>query len=809
MGKLGDCAAKAWRFALAAALVVTLAPLPAQAQEGGEADASAASEPDGSSPQASADASDAPAEPSTEGLEGYVEGDLATEEGLYDLEEGAPIEDEGAEGAAVALATGSEQASAKLDAWIKENLTAGMTPYQKMLKACAWSASQTYDSNHNSWQDLVLYNAGTCWSGSYFMEEVGKRIGVECRTRNAERDVFAASSSHRDAIARFSNGSYTVFDATPGFGAYWDENPPYIASGNTIRQYDGFAKNVVIPSAINGTTITELEGEALMRSSIATLIEQVSIPATITSIGDNCFAGLMSCTAYNVDAANPAYKSVDGVLYTKDGKTLVAYPQGRASASFSVPSGVTAIASGAFTNARKLASVTIPSTVKSIGAYAFQDCRSLASVTIPEGVAEIRVQTFMKCPLLTAISFPSSVKVIEHDAFMMTGIRKVVLPKTVERVADGAFSSMLGEYSGGGIDEAYVYNPRAVLEGNPFFLCTVYGYKGSTAQAYAEYAGLTFKDIAASATPSVVWNRLSGPVALDTMAAITEQGFAGGSCDSVVVATMDGYWDALTASGLAGLRGCPILLTDGDSLSLQAYDQIRRLDVKTVYLAGGTAAVSKAVERDIQSLGPKTVRLAGATAVDTALKIYEHGKGSWSKTAVIATSATFQDALSASPFAYARRAPVFLANATTKKLDEKVRSAIVKGGFTEVLICGGPAAISTAVEKQLPGVTCVRKGGDTCYETSSAIASYCISKGMTPNVVGVATGESYYDALAGAALCGKSSSAIVLVSDGNRSAIDSFVKPNSAKITAGFVFGGSAAVSDATFSALVKAAPGV
>ncbi|TNU90287.1 hypothetical protein FIC87_09310 [Eggerthella lenta] len=302
-------------------------------------------------------------------------------------------------------------------------------------------------------------------------------------------------------------------------------------------------------------------------------------------------------------------------------------------------------------------------------------------------------------------------------------------------------------------------------------------------------------------------SRLAGPIALDTMKSITTRGFAAGSCDSVVVATMDGYWDALTASSLAGLKKCPILLTDKGSLSSQTASEIKRLGASTVYIAGGTAAIAKGVENSISKLpGVKSVkRLAGATAIDTALKIYQQGKGSWGKTAVVATSSTFQDALSISPYAYAKKAPIFLSNASTHKLDGQVLSAIKNGGFSRVVIVGGTAAVSGQVENQLAGISTSRLAGATAYETSSAIADWCVSQGMKADKLGVATGESYYDALAGASLCGKNNAALVLVSDGNRSTVSSFIAPRKKSISHVYVFGGPAAVSEDTCDA-VKAA---
>lgn len=303
---------------------------------------------------------------------------------------------------------------------------------------------------------------------------------------------------------------------------------------------------------------------------------------------------------------------------------------------------------------------------------------------------------------------------------------------------------------------------------------------------------------------SVNVGRFSGMTALDTMYYIS-MSFT--KSDAVVVATMDGYWDALTASALAGLHDCPIVLTEGKNLSDRASRAILNSGASKVYIAGGPAAVSTGVESAIKKLnGVSTVkRLAGDIAIDTALKIYEEGKGSWGKTAVVATSGTFQDALSVSPYAYAKRAPIFLANASTHKLDPQVLSAIKGGGFDRVVIVGGTAAISSDVEGQLSGIETKRLAGPTAYETSGAIAAWCLTEGMTAANTGVATGSSYYDALAGAALCGLNNSALVLVDDGYRTNIDKFIAKNKNSVRDVLVFGGPAAVSDGTFKAIKSA----
>ena len=306
------------------------------------------------------------------------------------------------------------------------------------------------------------------------------------------------------------------------------------------------------------------------------------------------------------------------------------------------------------------------------------------------------------------------------------------------------------------------------------------------------------------AASSVV--RLQGPIALDTMKSISTEGFADDSCSEVVVATTDGYWDALTACGFAGLSSTPVLLTDSEALSVQTASEIERLGAETVYVAGGPAAVSDNVVHQIRAItGVGSVeRLAGETAVGTAIEVFKGGKG-WGDTAIVATSASFHDALSIAPYAYANNAPIFLAEADSGILSDESLEAIKSGGFKKVYIVGGKMAVYEEVEAQLGTLFAGRHSGATAYETSVAIANWCVSEGMSADKVGIATGTDYYDALAGAALCGKNNSALVLISDDNRVAVSGFLTPHASRIASAYVFGGPAAVSHDAFGAIAYA----
>ncbi|MDO4571327.1 MAG: leucine-rich repeat domain-containing protein [Planctomycetia bacterium] len=147
-----------------------------------------------------------------------------------------------------------------------------------------------------------------------------------------------------------------------------------------------------------------------------TSLTSVTIPRSVETIATSAFCGCKGLTSIQVTEENPHYKSVDGVLYTKDGRTLCACPA-RKEGSCTIPEGVETIGWRAFEDCTGLTSVTIPESVKTIGGSAFEGCSGLTSVTIPDGVENIGERAFNGCSGLTSVTIPGSVKTIEYRAF--------------------------------------------------------------------------------------------------------------------------------------------------------------------------------------------------------------------------------------------------------------------------------------------------------------------------------------------------------------------------------------------------------
>ena len=301
-----------------------------------------------------------------------------------------------------------------------------------------------------------------------------------------------------------------------------------------------------------------------------------------------------------------------------------------------------------------------------------------------------------------------------------------------------------------------------------------------------------------------IWYRLSGEGRYDTMKAIVDEGFTktGGT---VVVTTGEDFKDALSAAGLAGYYKAPIVTTNGKSLSKQAKQVLNRLKPKRVIVLGGPVVVSDKVLGQIQTTtGVTPKRIFGNDSCETSAKAAVALKNKWKDgTAIIATNASFKDALSVAPIAYAKGYPILLTSGN-KTITKPVLDALTTIGTKNVIIVGGEGAVGKDVVRQLnkQGIKVkVRLAGNTGVETSAVIAKWGLKNGMTANKMGVASSQTYPDALAGAALCGINKSVLVLADD---KALDngSFPKAYKAQIKKGYVFGGESAVGKKTWTAL-------
>ena len=229
---------------------------------------------------------------------------------------------------------------------------------------------------------------------------------------------------------------------------------------NYQKEYSG---DIVIPSTVtyNGETYT-VTGIGEHAFYYPENTNSITLPSTITYIGSTAFYACLdmvsicipqsvtriendafySCSALKeilVDENNAAYKSVGGVLYSKDMTSIIRFPEGLTADSFVLPGTVKFISPYAFFSCQNLMSVTLPESVTEIGDWSFNGCRNLVSVNIPSRVTRIGHGAFIGCKF-TSISIPNSVTTIAGWAFASCPLTSIDIPESVTKIGEYAFS---------------------------------------------------------------------------------------------------------------------------------------------------------------------------------------------------------------------------------------------------------------------------------------------------------------------------------------------------------------------------------
>lgn len=190
-----------------------------------------------------------------------------------------------------------------------------------------------------------------------------------------------------------------------------------VASMNIMAQNEG---DVVVADGQ-----TAIADSAYYKSMEMT---SLTIPASVETIGlhvaDHCF----KLKEFKVDGDNSVFQSIDGVIYSKDGKTLVLCPAGR-TGEFVVPAKVTTIAPYAFCTCKKLTSIVLPKGLVEIPEGAFQGCWGLEKVNLPQGLKKIGKRAF-NGTIVQKMNMPSTMELIEDEAFINTSLAEVNLRVT-------------------------------------------------------------------------------------------------------------------------------------------------------------------------------------------------------------------------------------------------------------------------------------------------------------------------------------------------------------------------------------------
>lgn len=305
----------------------------------------------------------------------------------------------------------------------------------------------------------------------------------------------------------------------------------------TITAYNGPAGAVDVPSTIIGLPVVSIQhwafdpyytGNSANVTSVAipdsvtnidfeafeycNTLTNVSFGAGVIGIGSGAFTFCDGLIAINADTNNPAFTTVDGILFNKNQTTLIQCPPHNIAGDYIIPDTVTNIEAQAFRKCGGMTQVTIGNNVKDIGygAFfyagltsvvipnavtdlsegAFSYCSALTNATIGKGVTSIGSSTFSPCTGLINVSIPTNVTSIGDQAFAgCANLPGIAIPDSVTNIGNGAFANCprLGSITipgtvisiGGGtfywcsgLTNVMIGNGIAIIEANAFADCS-------------------------------------------------------------------------------------------------------------------------------------------------------------------------------------------------------------------------------------------------------------------------------------------------------------------------------------------------
>ncbi|HEY8909576.1 MAG TPA: cell wall-binding repeat-containing protein [Desulfosporosinus sp.] len=288
-------------------------------------------------------------------------------------------------------------------------------------------------------------------------------------------------------------------------------------------------------------------------------------------------------------------------------------------------------------------------------------------------------------------------------------------------------------------------------------------------------------------------NRLAGETRYDTSAAIAQSGWQ--QSDFAILAYGENYPDALSAAPLAKKYNAPILLTSGKNLPGVTKQRLTDLQIKNVFIIGGTAVIPTSIDQELKSMGITTTRIAGQDRYETSIKIAQ--RISSPSELIVTTGEDYPDALSMAPIAGAKQIPIILVPKAS--LPDSVKDYLSSIKVNKTYVIGDSSIIGDGVCNQFPNVE--RIVGADKYQRNIAINKKFDSD-LKSSSLCIATGEGFADALTGAAYAAKISAPIILVKNASPMVTKYYYQQHLNNADSIHVFGGTGVISESLIQGL-------
>ena len=255
--------------------------------------------------------------------------------------------------------------------------------------------------------------------------------------------------------------------------------------------------------------ITQINSRRFLGSSA---LESVSLPKTITNLGEYAFENCQSLKEILVDDENENFKSTDGVLYTKNMQTLLIYPANRENTDFSIPETVRSFGDYAFDYSQNLENITIPAGLRSMGEYEpFYCAKSIKNFDVATGngyyaskdgcLYSKDLKKLIKYTIAgedKSVTIDGSTIINDNAFYNSANLEEVVLKNSVSEIGYMAF------YNCNKLSKLTIENSECkindILNNSNVTIC---GYAASTADTYAKRNDLQFSELSEKKVSSI------------------------------------------------------------------------------------------------------------------------------------------------------------------------------------------------------------------------------------------------------------------------------------------------------------------
>ncbi len=289
----------------------------------------------------------------------------------------------------------------------------------------------------------------------------GEAVNSEPQTSKTD-NVFLGWYASSDFSGERITFPYTLTKNVTLYAKWEPEAPEYASTALddfdyteadgiiTLTGYKGSASSIRLPDEA-----TAVDYQGLLNDDGTSPLTSVLIPKNVTQLDGSSFYGVSGLKKIEVEEGHSVFSSLNGDLYSADGKTIIAVAHARVTAfeipsgtetigayaffaapftSVTIPNSVTSIEDYAFYYVPAVEEINVPSSVATVGEFVFCGSKNLKTVIFAEGVETVGAGCFKECPELVTVKLPSSLKSLGSNCFRdCPSIVELTIPATVEK----------------------------------------------------------------------------------------------------------------------------------------------------------------------------------------------------------------------------------------------------------------------------------------------------------------------------------------------------------------------------------------